>query len=317
LAVGSFIEEYNNQVQIIQLNDMGEFKPIGEIVHPYPTTKIMFMPDPTDIYPDLIATTGDYLRLWKIPDEKGNPTLECVLNNNKSSEFCAPLTSFDWNEFDPTVVGTSSIDTTCTLWDLNTGQAKDKTAARDAPVIKTSGEVKTQLIAHDQEVYDIAFQPSSRDNFASVGADGSVRMFDLKSLDHSNIIYEDQSSTPLLRIAWNKQNNQQMAIIKMDSREVIILDIRQSLTPVETLKGHTASVNGVSWSPLSAYHLCTAADDYKALIWDKQFEKQGGTAGEPILSYEAKGAINQIHWSSVQSDWIGIAYDRTLEILRV
>jgi len=37
----------------------------------------------------------------------------------------------------------------------------------------------TQLIAHDRDVYDIAFARGT-DVFASVGADGSVRMFDLR-----------------------------------------------------------------------------------------------------------------------------------------
>lgn len=37
---------------------------------------------------------------------------------NKQSDFCAPLTSFDWCEADPKHLGTSSIDTTCTIWDL-------------------------------------------------------------------------------------------------------------------------------------------------------------------------------------------------------
>lgn len=40
---------------------------------------------------------------------------------NKSSEFCAPLTSFDWNDADPKRVGTASIDTTCTIWDIERG----------------------------------------------------------------------------------------------------------------------------------------------------------------------------------------------------
>lgn len=91
---------------------------------------------------------------------------------NKNSEFCAPLTSFDWNETDPNILGASSIDTTCTIWGLETGQI----------VGKVSGSVKTQLIAHDKEVHDIAFTRAGggRDLFASVGSDGSVRMFDLR-----------------------------------------------------------------------------------------------------------------------------------------
>ena len=39
-------------------------------------------------------------------------------SQNKNSEFCAPLTSFDWNETDPNLLAASSIDTTCTIWAL-------------------------------------------------------------------------------------------------------------------------------------------------------------------------------------------------------
>lgn len=41
-------------------------------------------------------------------------------------------------------------------------------------------------------MFDIAFSRAGggRDMFASVGADGSVRMFDLRHLEHSTIIYE-------------------------------------------------------------------------------------------------------------------------------
>lgn len=36
--------------------------------------------------------------------------LECLLNNNKNSDFCAPLTSFDWNEVDPYLLGKTEVD---------------------------------------------------------------------------------------------------------------------------------------------------------------------------------------------------------------
>ena len=46
LAVGSFIEEYNNKVQVIQLDEeTGDFGKLCEIDHPYPSTKIMWIPD--------------------------------------------------------------------------------------------------------------------------------------------------------------------------------------------------------------------------------------------------------------------------------
>jgi DDB1- and CUL4-associated factor 7 len=90
--------------------------------------------------------------------------------------------------------------------------------------------MKTQLIAHDKEVLDIAWSHRP-DVFATAGAgnfdshflllflppqsltsnsDGSVRLFDLRHLEHSTIIFEtgmpDHPATlPLLRLGWNKE----------------------------------------------------------------------------------------------------------------
>jgi WD repeat-containing protein 68 len=207
-ALGSFIEDYANKIEIVQLDiDTGTFTKKAMVDHPYPSTKIMWIPDRQGTLPDLFATTGDYLRVWAVTDTAKGPcevNLRQFLNNNKNSEYCAPLTAFDWNDADPNIIGTASIDTTCTIWDLSTGQAK------------------TQLIAHDKEVYDIAF--ASRSVFGSVGAEGSVRLFDLRSLEHSTIIYETGQGTdsqkPLLRLAWNKSDPNFIATVPLDSDEV-------------------------------------------------------------------------------------------------
>jgi hypothetical protein len=142
LAIGSYVEQYSNVVSIIKKNpasDEGSLYKAAEFDHPYPCTKIMWTTDMRHGSKDLLATTGDYLRVWNVSDDgSGIGTLsikkEALLNNNKTSEYCAPLTSFDWNETDPSIIGTSSIDTTCTIWDVTTQQAR------------------TQLIAHDREV---------------------------------------------------------------------------------------------------------------------------------------------------------------------
>ncbi|KAI9215856.1 hypothetical protein BC828DRAFT_394629 [Blastocladiella britannica] len=92
--------------------------------------------------------------------------LDKTTTQQSKADLVAPLTSFDWNEASPNLVVTSSIDTTCTVWDVNTAQAK------------------TQLIAHDREVFDVGFASGTSDIFASVGADGSVRLFDLRYFIH-------------------------------------------------------------------------------------------------------------------------------------
>ena len=169
-----------------------EYVKIAEATHSYPVTRILWEPASTQKQStDLLATSGDHLRLWSLPSQtpycggssitrsSNNPQLLpqkltplALLSNSKSPEHTAPLTSLDWNNVSPSLIITSSIDTTCTIWDIPTLTAK------------------TQLIAHDKEVFDVRFCANSVDVFVSCGADGSVRMFDLRSLEHSTIIYE-------------------------------------------------------------------------------------------------------------------------------
>ncbi|KAG0563425.1 hypothetical protein M758_8G029200 [Ceratodon purpureus] len=298
LAVGSFIEDIRNKIEIVQLDDdSGKFyaNPKLAFDHPYPATKIMFIPDKESEKPDLMATTGDNLRIWQIHEDKVE--LKSVLNNRQNSDYCSPLTSFDWNESDLRRLGTSSIDTTCTIWDIETGL------------------VDTQLIAHDKEVHDIAW--GGVGVFASVSADGSVRVFDLRDKQHSTIIYESPlPDTPLLRLGWNKQDPRYMATILMDSSKVVILDIRFPTVPVSELQRHQACVNAIAWAPHSACHICSAGDDSQALIWDMSAKPVDGGL-DPILAYTAGGEVNQLQWSASHSDWVAIAFANKLQVLRV
>ncbi|CAA2934518.1 WD repeat-containing LWD1 [Olea europaea subsp. europaea] len=171
--------------------------------------------------------------------------MKSLLNNNKNSEFSGLLTSFDWNEAEPRRIGTSSIDTTRTIWDIE------------------KEVVDTQLIAHDKEVHDIAW------GGVGVFADGSVRVFDFREKEHSTIIYESsEPDTPLVRLGWNKQDPRYMATIILDSSKVVVLDIRFPTLPVVELQRHRASGNLVAWAPHSSCHIYTAGDDSQVLIWD-------------------------------------------------
>lgn len=174
-----------------------EYVKTAEATHSYPVTRILWEPPSSQKQStDLLATSGDHLRLWSLPSSQASQVSNSItrpsnqrdppaaklsplalLSNSKSPEHTAPITSLDWNTISPSLIITSSIDTTCTIWDIPTLTAK------------------TQLIAHDKEVYDVRFCANSVDVFVSCGADGSVRMFDLRSLEHSTIIYEPNEKT--------------------------------------------------------------------------------------------------------------------------
>lgn len=180
-----------------------EFTKIAEATHSYPVTRLLWEPPSSQKQStDLLATSGDHLRLWSLPADVPTPqsnsitgrnsrdlpitklTPLALLSNSKTPDHTAPLTSLDWNTVSPSLIITSSIDTTCTIWDI------------------PSLTAKTQLIAHDKEVYDVRFCANSVDVFVSCGQDGSVRMFDLRSLEHSTIIYEPTGKEERGMLAW-------------------------------------------------------------------------------------------------------------------
>jgi WD repeat-containing protein 68 len=133
----------------------------------------------------------------------------------------------------------------------------------------------TQLIAHDREVYDVAWLPNSTDIFVSVGADGSLRAFDLRSLEHSTILYETPApknippsanpsvsarppTSPLLRIAFNPHDQNYMSTFHMDGNDIQILDMRSPGQPVIELRGHHGPVNALGWGSTDRPLLATA-----------------------------------------------------------
>ncbi|RMZ72100.1 wd domain-containing [Pyrenophora seminiperda CCB06] len=342
MAVGSYLEDNHNFIRILDtqiapqdVSSPGptpygiEYNAIAEATCSFPVTRMLWEPPSSQKQStDLLATSGDHLRLWSLPQASGNtmsntitrsssvntrepqlPKLTplALLSNSKTPEHTAPLTSLDWNTMSPKLIITSSIDTTCTIWDI------------------PSLTAKTQLIAHDKEVFDVRFCAGSVDVFVSCGADGSVRMFDLRSLEHSTIIYEpsdkggdrDKGSPtgrmsptkaqqtmsyapPLLRLAASPHDSHLLATFAADSNLIRILDVRQPGQALLELRGHSAAVNSIEWNPSRRGMLASGGDDSLVLIWDLLHANNGATiSGEhastqppaaPATTHAANGA---------------------------
>ena len=96
LAIGSFLEESSNKVildqentdyklQVLSLNSLSESAPVGpnspydfikvaEADHEYPITRVLWEPlRAGKSTANLLATTGDHLRLWELTNEPPVP----------------------------------------------------------------------------------------------------------------------------------------------------------------------------------------------------------------------------------------------------
>ncbi|CAN3355435.1 hypothetical protein DICA3_B10396 [Diutina catenulata] len=306
VALSTYKEGSSNKIQVIQGTADPEgidWEPVAEAQLDYPVTHLQW--DPANTM--RLAASSELLRLYKL-DYDPEPRLvqtHSLANNTTNKDDIntyPPVTSFDWNTTDPSIIITSSIDTTCTVWDLH----------RSYEGVAT---VKTQLIAHDSEVFDVKFISKSTNIFSSVGNDGSMRVFDLRSLEHSTIIYEpavSKKSTALLKLSTSNIDQHHLATIGVNSNEVIIIDMRMPGLPVATIDGSlggvsNAPINSIQWHPSSNF-LLTGGDDCQALVWDcsKIVGDSGTVIDCPVLAYEEDTEVNNVCWRQDHGDWIGV-----------
>lgn len=186
-AVASFTPAKRNELMLYSFDDHNQFTPVlsGPVIYKMAATKAAFCPTAVHETAQLLALSGSDVCLYKIQDSivEQVAVLACGSSLRKNSiasegviipdhatahssstvqNSAAPITSLSWCPSDPTLLVTASYDTTCTIWNVETGT------------------IKTQLIAHDKEVFDVAFAPNRSDTFVSVGAEGSLRLFDTR-----------------------------------------------------------------------------------------------------------------------------------------
>ncbi|EDR08916.1 uncharacterized protein LACBIDRAFT_249168 [Laccaria bicolor S238N-H82] len=347
LGIASFAENYQNHIAVVGLQDervlveddftdYPDFVTLCETYHGYPATSLQWQPasamghswSQKSPNSELLATTGDALRVWEYSSD-GPSATSSYQSKVQSQSTGAPLTNFSWNEKAPNLIVTSSIDTTCTVWNIDTSTAM------------------TQLIAHDREVYDVAWLPGSTDIFVSVGADGSLRAFDLRSLEHSTILYETPApknlpppsaspsasarppTSPLLRIAFNPSDSNYMSTFHMDGSDVQILDMRSPGQPVMELRGHHAPINALGWGSAEHPLLATAGNAGSRLNSPRPDAKKK-IVTEPFMAYTAPSHITNLAWSppiqgmtmntghmTLAGEWLAIASGKTIKALKV
>jgi WD repeat-containing protein 68 len=284
----------------------------------YPITKLQWDPSiaiSSYSLTDLLATTSECLRIYQLDDENLKLIEKSALTSSKISNLnqLPPMTSLDWNKFDPTHLITCSIDTTCTAWNL----------------VKETFVAKTQLIAHDSEVYDVKYISKDINLFTSCSSDGSVRLFDLRNLEQSTIIYENINnnktslsptclssssvstfspsstiSTKLLRLSTSNYNPNQIAVLQEYSNKILILDLRNVGLPILTLDNHSSSINSIAWHP-SKNQLISGSDDCQIFIYDFNSQNLNNDSILPNYKFQTENEINNICWNHI-GDWVGI-----------
>lgn len=166
------------------------------------------------------------------------------------------------------------------------------------------------MIAHDKEVYDVAFNPKSADIFASVGAEGSIRLFDTRSLDHSTILYETGDAQPLLRLAWNPLDNNYVACFGVDSQQIVIVDVRSAAVPVAILNGHS-NISSLQWAPHNSGWMAVG-DAGGVKLWDVSANVQ-----QPTWHLPTTKPIQNMIWPTSAPDWMAFSTNYVIQAVKL
>lgn len=148
---------------------------------------------------------------------------------------------------------------------------------------------------------------------------------------------------PLLRLAASPHDAHLLATFSQDSSSIRILDVRQPGQALLELRGHTAAINCLDWSPSRRGTLASGGDDSVVLIWDllnqssssapnvsapgagvngnqsHQSHPPAGAEGNsqgPAASWQCDYEVGNISWApqsiltSSGSDWLGVSGGR-------
>ena len=284
-------ETSNTNLNSINISENNSIKLKSQVKCEFPVSSILFSPHEEN--KNLLISTSDILSVYSYEQEQLNLQ---VAFRSKTKNYNGPLTSCDWSRANNAIIGVSSVDHTCSIWDLN------------------KREQKYMIIAHDKEVYDISLGQDEF-TFMSTGADGSVRLFDSRTANSSSIIFETRDESPMIRLKWNSVNPNFILTVIVDKNEIYILDQRKLNAPYGILKVHTNVVNNAIWAPQSNSNLISVSDDKSALLWDIYCDSE--KPEEYIMKYEAENEIENVAWGEVTQNWIGIIDGNQAEILRI
>jgi len=301
LAVGSFLEDrYTNKVAIADFDmEQKTFAVRAEFSHDYAATKLLWRPAnlASRDSPDLLATSGDYLRLWWVSADGAQVQPHAVLCDPLETDWRrrGAVTSFDWAVHHPHFIVTTHANGTIYLWDIN------------------ENAVLCTAQAHKTHAYDVAFNQYHGQLLATASGDGSIRLWDMRDhFDRTRVLFQAQEKG-FFRVGWHPGNEHILMALPMSSNVPVIIDTRYPLNVAMKLQGHTGSVNALAWSPYpgNANQVMTGGDDCMVNMWEFPTQHSQQRTLEPKRHMRAQGAINNIAWNA-QEPYAAINYDCTV-----
>ena len=347
VAVGTFLSEYANKIEIVRYSpEADSLVARTAFPHLYPPTNLVYAPtsgsNQINESGTLLASSGEYVRLWFIPNVPSSNqkvgqggedvSLVALFKTGSDPDSCSPFTSLDWNHFDRNLIVASSVDSSCTVFDLQQQSQVTQFFMQGVSTHKNNVAHGSSLpVGHPSliEAYDVSLSTQDRYLIAAACSNGTVQLFDQR---HNGMVAGFQpfnGSGSILRIEFNPVRPNLLASISdgQGECEISISDIRrfaasnmansQNISNSESrLKRHTAAVNAITWAPHKDSFLCSTSNDCSALVWAVP-DLQPQVNEKPLLAYNADSSANNVHWPNADPERIALVFGQSLQLLKV
>ncbi|RWS26752.1 peroxisomal targeting signal 2 receptor-like protein [Leptotrombidium deliense] len=210
----------------------------------------------------LWSVSGDgHIQIWNVADANNYllAPVQVIKAHNKE------IYNIEWNQVrgENSSVLTASWDTTVKQWDGFTGQC-----------IQT-------FTGADSIVYSISWNPRVASTFASVSADGFMRIYNTREVPDKPCFAFRVNDGESLSCDWCKYHENVIAAAGTDGL-IGVWDTRLlNKGPVTVLSGHHRAVKKVKFSPHYDSMLASVSYDFTTKIWD--FKLGLNPSSNPLL----------------------------------
>jgi peroxin-7 len=120
------------------------------------------------------------------------------------------------------------------------------------------------FIGHKGVVYGSHFHPRSPDVMATCGADGTCRIWDIKT--QKNVVAIAAHQNEVLACDFNKYDD--IIVTASGDKTMKLWDLRNVSRPLDILFGHRYPVKKAKWSPFSRDILLSCSYDMTVQLWN-------------------------------------------------
>ncbi|KKA30289.1 hypothetical protein TD95_003872 [Thielaviopsis punctulata] len=162
---------------------------------------------------------------------------------------------------------------------------------------------------HTASVEDVHWSPSEASVFASASADGTVRIWDIRSKSKKAVMSVQASNVDVNVISWSRKT-QHLLASGADDGTWAVWDLRQwkpnsAPSPLASFAYHKEQITSIEWHPTDDSIVAVAAGDSTVTLWDlavelddEESKDTAGVADIPpqLLFVHYLADVKEVHW---------------------